>query len=350
MSLYSFFSLSTKSTYANMHKPLELSEHIESYKENPSANVGGQAVLEGIMMRYKDDYALAVRMNDESIFVEKKKWYNFTSSNFAKKPFVRGFPMLIETLINGIKTLNRSAELNSIDDEEPITSIQLTMTLIIALFMSVLLFIVLPHGLTYLVELLGLSGDVASFSFQVWDGLFKFLIFFVYLVLISLLPEIRRVFQFHGAEHKVIAAYENVQEGHNVDIDLARLQNRLHPRCGTTFLLFVLSIAIIMHTLILPLFLTIYKPNSTLFMHILTLCIKILLMIPISALAYELIRYAAKLNSFWGSILKSPGLALQRFTTIEPEDEHLEVALVALKEALGKDSKHVIITKDYIME
>ncbi len=347
---FSFLPFVFNNTYADKHRSIEALNEEAYCQEQRSENVGGQAVLEGIMMRHKEEYALAVRMNDGSIFVEHKKWYTFSKSSILKKPFVRGFPILIETLINGIKTLNRSAVLTSKDDEEPITPMQLTMTLIIALFMSIGLFIVLPHGLTYLFELLGLSGSVDSFSFQVWDGLFKFLIFFIYILLISLLPEIRRVFQFHGAEHKVIAAYENVIEGNNVDIDLARLQNRLHPRCGTTFLLFVLTIAIIVHTILLPLFLLLWKPESALLTHIVTLCIKILLMIPISALAYELIRYASKLNSFWGTILKSPGLALQLFTTVEPEDEHLEVALVALKVALGDNSKHTIITTDYIME
>ncbi len=330
-------------------------ESIQTHEEKTNTNadsslsVGGQAVLEGIMMRYKEHYALAVRMQNSSIYVERKKWYNLNSLNFFRKPYLRGFPILLETMINGIKTLNRSAELSSIEDEKPITPMQLTFTLITALIMAIGLFVVLPHGLSFLLGLVSLSGNVDSFSFQVWDGLFKFLIFFLYLFAISFFPEIKRVFQFHGAEHKVISAYENAKDN-PIDLDFARLQSRLHPRCGTTFLLFVLSIAIIVHTVILPLFLWIWMPESALVTHIFTLFIKIVLMIPISALAYELIKYAAKLNNSLGTLLKQPGLLLQRFTTIEPEDEHIEVALVALKVALGDESKHTIITKEYSME
>ncbi len=310
-------------------------------------NVGGQAVIEGIMMRNKSAYALAVRMPDKSIFVEHKSWYSFASNSLQKKPFLRGFPILVETLINGIKTLNRSAELSSIEDENPLTSSQLLITLLISVFFAIGLFVLLPHALSALMQYLEVSGDISSFSFQAWDGLFKFLIFFVYLAGISTLPDIRRVFQFHGAEHKAIAAYENCPMDKPVDIELARLQSRFHPRCGTTFLLFVLSIAIVMHAIVLPPLLWLWQSESSLFQHAITILIKIFLIIPISALAYELIKYASKLNSFWGSLLKAPGLLLQRFTTKEPEDEHLEIALVALKVSLGNNAKHAIVTTNY---
>ncbi len=312
-------------------------------------NVGGQAIIEGIMMRRKDSYALAVRLPNGTIQVEKKKWFSFSKSSFKDKPFLRGFPLLIETLINGIRTLNRSAELNSQDDEKPINSTQLFFTLLAAILMAIGLFVVLPHFLSALMQYLDLSGDVDTFSFQVWDGLFKFLVFFCYIAAISFIPEIKRVFQFHGAEHKVIAAYEKCNENQVVDINLAKKQSRLHPRCGTTFLLFVLSFAIIIHTIFLPFFFWLWVPESTFIKHALTLFIKIILMVPIASLAYELIKYSARLNSFWGNILKAPGLFLQYFTTKEPDDEHLEVALVALKEALGEESKHEIKTTDYIL-
>ncbi len=337
--------------------PLQtLGGHIESGNENSysassqscverTETVGGQAVIEGIMMRNKSHYALAMRMPNNEIYVEHKKWYTFAKSDFSKKPFVRGFPMLVETMINGVKTLNRSAEISSMEEEKPLTKSQLFMTLLLALGMAIGLFIVLPHMLSFLMQKIGLSGTVESFSFQVWDGLFKFLIFFLYLFLIGLLPEVRRVFQFHGAEHKVIAAYES--NSHIIDLGLARRQSRLHPRCGTTFMLFVLTLAIIMHTIVLPPVLYFYASESDLTTHIITLIVKILLIIPVSALAYELIRYAAKIDGILGTILKAPGLFLQFFTTIEPKDEHLEVALVALKVALGKDCNRTIVTQPY---
>ncbi len=326
---------------------VESKEHSSVAQNCDENNVGGQAVIEGIMMRHKEAYALAVRLSDKSIHVEHKKWYAFADKSLQKKPFLRGFPILVETLINGIKTLNRSAELSSLEDEKPVTSMQLYFTLFISIFFAIALFVLLPHALSAFMQYAEMSGDVQSFSFQAWDGLFKFLVFFVYLAAISTLPDIKRVFQFHGAEHKVIAAYENCPQGKDVDIALARLQSRFHPRCGTTFLLFVLSIAIIVHAILLPPLLWLFQYDSAFIRHAITICIKIILIIPISALAYELIKFASKLSSSWGTILKAPGLLLQRFTTKEPQDEHLEIALVALKVALGENAKHSIITTNY---
>ncbi len=313
--------------------------------EKKLENVGGQAVIDGIMMRHKNHYALAMRLPSGNIYVEHKKWYSFTSSSMFQKPLLRGFPMLVETMINGVKTLNRSAEISSLEEEKPLTKTQLLFTMLFAIGMAIALFVVLPHSLSFFMQKLELGGGVDSFSFQVWDGLFKFLVFFLYLFSISLLPDIRRVFQFHGAEHKVIAAYEENKQ--IVDIGLARNKSRLHPRCGTTFMLFVLTLAIVVHTILLPPLLYFYAPESNLTTHIVTVIIKILLIIPVSSLAYELIRKAAKLDGFLGTMLKAPGLFLQYFTTIEPTDEHLEVALVALKVALGNDTDKEIITPLY---
>ncbi len=313
--------------------------------------VGGQAIIEGIMMRCKNSYALAVRLPNGSIQVESKNWYRFAKNSYSEKPFFRGFPILVETLINGIKTLNRSAELNSSEDESPITSTQLLFTLALAILMAIGLFVLVPHLLSALMQYLALSGDIESFSFQVWDGLYKFLVFFLYIAGISFIPEIRRVFQFHGAEHKVIAAYEELCSGKSgqdfIDVNFAAKQSRLHARCGTTFLLFVLALAIVIHSITLPLLFWLFPIESTFVKHGITLVIKILLMIPVSAFAYELIKYSSKLNSFWGNILKAPGLFLQIFTTREPQKEHLEVALVALKVALGKENTYTIITPEY---
>ncbi len=312
----------------------------------PEAGVGGQAIIEGIMMRSQNRYALAVRLSNGKIHVESKPWYRFSTKPLYQKPFFRGFPLLVETLINGIKTLNRSAELSSIHDEEPLTQKQLLLTLFFSILMAIGLFVVLPHALSFGMQYFELAGDVQTFSFQIWDGLFKFIVFFLYLAGISLIPDVRRVFQFHGAEHKSIAAYEKCKEGQVVDINLVRKQSRLHPRCGTTFLLFVLSIAILIHTIFLPPLLWLWEPHSEILKHAVVLVIKIALMIPISALAYELIRLSSKSDGFFGFILKAPGLLLQLLTTREPEDEHLEVALVALKAALGENTKHTIITSD----
>lgn len=314
-----------------------------------SLAVGGQAVMEGVMMRNGDKYALAVRQPDGKIVVENKRWYSLTKSPFFKKRYIRGFPLLIETMINGIKALNSSAELAMEAEGEDLKTWQLVLTLVAALLFAVGLFVVLPHLLTIVLNWLNISGGVEGFSFHLWDGLIKFSIFLLYIVAISRLPDIKRVFQYHGAEHKSIAAYETGIRP--VDSELAALQSRLHPRCGTTFLLFVLTIAILLHVLVVPLLLLVWTPENAVYKHGGIIGIKLLLMAPISALAYEAIRVGARLgDSIPGKIMRAPGLLLQTLTTREPERAQIEVALVALKEALRSGSEHEdapVVTPEY---
>lgn len=314
-----------------------------------SLAVGGQAVMEGIMMRNGSRLAIAVRQNQEDIVVRNMPWFSITRKKFARRPFLRGFPLLLETMINGIKALNVSAEMAIKAEGEELKPWQLILTLCVALGFAVLLFVLLPHFLTLLLQYMNLSGGVEGFSFHIWDGLIKFAIFLVYIAGISLLPDIRRVFQYHGAEHKSIHAYET---GKNpITVDMAKAQSRLHPRCGTTFLLFVLSIAILIHVLLLPLLLLVWTPENPVAKHALLIFVKLLLMAPISALAYEAIRYAAGLgDGICGRLSRGPGLALQRLTTREPDDDQLEVGLVSLHEALkaGPEQYQVpIITPPY---
>ncbi len=305
----------------------------------PAPLVGGQAVMEGIMMRNGDRYALAVRLPDGSIGVETRPWYSLTQNPILKKPFLRGFPTLVETLVNGIKALNRSAEYSAGQDGEEIKGWHLVLTLIVSLALAIGLFVVVPHALSIVMNWLGFGGDVNGISFHIWDGLFKFLIFVGYILVISLLPDIRRVFCYHGAEHKTIHAYES---GREVNPESAEAFSRLHPRCGTTFLLFVMSIAILLHTILVPMLLLFWTPESSVLKHAVTIFFKVLLMIPISALSYELIRYAARLgDSIWGRILRAPGMFLQLLTTREPDREQLEVAVAALAGATGQNPPHL---------
>ena len=301
----------------------------------PAPLVGGQAVLEGVMMRNGDVYSLAVRLPGGTISVETHPWFSLTRHPFLKRPFVRGFPTLIETLVNGIKALNRSAECSAGEEGEEIQGWHLVLTMVVSLALALGLFVVVPHLLSMLMNWLGLGGDVDGISFHFWDGLFKFLIFIGYILGISLLPDVRRVFCYHGAEHKSIHAYES---GNTVTPDSAQLYSRLHPRCGTTFLLFVMSIAILLHTILVPALLLVWTPENAVSKHAVTLFFKVLLMIPISALSYELIRYAARLKSaFWGQVLRAPGMFLQLLTTREPDKAQLEVAVAALAGATGSN-------------
>ena len=301
--------------------------------------VGGQAVMEGVLMRNGASYALAVRRPSGSISVESRRWRTMGPQGLRATRFLRGFPILVETLSNGVRALNRSADLSmGEDDAEPMSRRQVICTLLMALGAAVALFVAAPHLLALGMEWLGLAGDMTGVSFHLWDGLFKFLMFIGYIAAISFMPDIRRVFQYHGAEHKTIHAFER---GGMVTVATARACSRLHPRCGTTFLLFVLSVAIVLHAVTVPLLLMAWNPSSALARHLGIMCFKILLIAPVSALAYEIIRYAATLkDGFWGRLLRAPGLFLQLLTTREPDDEQLEVAVVALREALGPDSPY----------
>jgi len=309
------------------------------------ANIGGQAVMEGVMMRNGDSYALALRRADGEIVADRKPWFSLTRG-WLKAPFVRGFPTLIETLVNGVKALNASAICSAEGEGEEIKGWHLVLTMVLAIAMAVGLFVVAPHVFSLGMQWLGLGGGVEGVSFHLWDGLFKFLIFIGYILAISLMPDIRRVFQYHGAEHKVIRAFES---GEDVSPSATRRFSRLHPRCGTTFLLFVLSLAIILHTVTVPLLLMVWTPDNAVIKHMGILAFKLALMIPISALAYEIIRYAAQLgDSLWGKLLRAPGMFLQLLTTWEPDSEQLEVAIVSLAVALGPDAPSSMHIPAYI--
>lgn len=308
-------------------------------------SVGGQAVMEGVMMRNGDAYGLAVRRPDGTIRAQRLPWFSLTRRAWLKKPFVRGFPILLETLVNGIRALNRSVEAAARSEEEELSGWHLALSLGLALLMAVALFVVAPHLLSLVMLWLHLGGDVEGLSFHIWDGFFKCCIFMGYIRAISYVPDIRRVFQYHGAEHKTIHAFE---AGGEVSAAGAAGMSRLHPRCGTTFLLFVICISIILHAVLVPLLLMVHTPQGMVAKHALTVSFKLLLMAPISALAYELIRYAARMpDGFWATLLRAPGLTLQRLTTYEPDQEQLDVAIVALREALGPDAGARIHTAPY---
>lgn len=311
-----------------------------------SLAVGGQAVMEGVMMRNGDSLALAVRKPDKQIVAVKLPWFTLFKGRAVRLPWLRGFPVLVETMVNGIKTLNLSAELAAEAEGDPIKPWQLALTLCIAMGLALLLFVVVPHLLTIGLHALSIAGGVEKLSFHLWDGLLKFGMFVGYIGSISFLPDIRRVFEYHGAEHKSIAAYEGGEDP--ITAANAAGYSRLHPRCGTTFLLFVLSISILLHAVSVPLLMLVWHPENAVVKHAVVLIFKLLLMVPISAMAYETIRFAARIkNPLVGSILRGPGLLLQTLTTREPDTEQLEVALVALREALGENAAADVTVPEY---
>lgn len=298
-----------------------------------ATTVGGQAVMEGVMMRSKDRLAIAVRKQSGEIVVEIRPWFSLTSRPWLRKPFVRGFPVLLETLINGIKALNFSAQVAMSEEEGgELGPWAMAGTLALSVGLAVGLFVVLPHLFSLGMKWWGLSGDVQSLSFQAWDGLFKFVLFLGYVAGISLLPDIRRVFQYHGAEHKAIWAYE---KGVELCPQAVRGYSRLHPRCGTAFLLFVLALSIVLFAMLVPVTLSLWAPAGPVLKQAWVIAVKLLLMAPVSSVAYELIRLAGRFhgNLFWKA-MSCPGLMLQVLTTFEPDDSHLEVAIAALRGAV----------------
>ena len=303
--------------------------------------VGGQAVMGGVMMRNGDVYGLAVRKQD-AIVACKRPWVSILNYRALRLPFIRGFPVLLETLYNGVQALNHSAILSEDASEPPLTKWQLILNMIIAIILAIVLFVLAPHLLSILMYWFDISGDVEGLSFHIWDGFFKFFIFIGYIWLIARIPEIEAVLAYHGAEHKTIHAFELAQE---VNAHTAHAMSRLHPRCGTTFLLFVISMSIILHALLVPLLLNCCMPNAELTKHILSVSIKLFLIIPISAVSYEIIRKAAKLKAGWqATLLQAPGLFLQKLTTREPNLAQLEVAVIALYLALDTEDRQKIST------
>lgn len=300
-----------------------------------SPTVGGQAVMEGVMMRNKARLAIAVRKPGGDIEVLTKPWFSLLRYDWLKKPFVRGFPVLVETLVNGISSLNWSAQ-TALEEEtgEELSPWALALTVAFAFAMAIGMFVVLPHLFSLGMKFFGLGGDTSSLSFHVWDGFFKLAMFLGYIWAISFVPDIRRVFQYHGAEHKVIWAFEN---GCDLVPERARNYSRLHPRCGTAFLLFVLSLAILMHAALVPAMLAVYSPAGAVTKQAFIIVAKILMMIPIASAAFELIKFTGK-RSEEGvcRALCWPGLMLQRMTTFEPDDEQLEVAIAALNGAMDE--------------
>lgn len=287
------------------------------------------------MMRNGDIYSIAIRKPNGEIFVRRLHWRAFQYGGWRSWPFIRGFPILLETLANGIHALNFSARIAEGEPEKKSSRLSLAASLTTAILVAIALFVIAPHFLSALTHWLGAGSDVDGLGFHLWDGFYKCAIFIAYIWLISLIPEIRRVFEYHGAEHKTIHAWE---KGLGSDYAAACGMSRLHPRCGTTFLLFVICASIFIQALLIPLFFHFFSGLSFFPRHLLSIAIKIALIAPISGAAYELIRFAAKLpDGFFSTLLQAPGLALQRLTTREPDRAQLEVAAAALNEAMLPD-------------
>lgn len=316
--------------------------------------VGGQAVLEGVMMRSPRSLAVAVRRPNGTIVVREDGWISIWERlRFLRWPFLRGAVVLIESLYNGIQALNFSAQQAATEEtdakeSEPAKAAtpaggSTAGTIALSFCLAIALFVGLPHLLAYGTgQVTGANLDVDSFGFHGVDGMFKILIFVVYIAGISMVPEIRRVFQYHGAEHKVVNTYENGQE---LTVENALKNTTFHARCGTSFVLFVLVLSIFMFAAVFP-----FIPrvsNITLVNHLAMILVKVPLMLPLAGLAYEINRFAANHpKQLWVQLIVWPGRVMQKLTTREPTADQLEIALAAMRAALRREAELINVDVD----
>lgn len=307
-------------------------------KKNKSfkTSIGGQAVLEGVMMKGPDEMAVAVRKSNGEIVIDKKPVSSVTKKNkILKFPIIRGVVNFIESMILGIKTLMFSAELYDMGEDDP--SYQpskfdmwlekhiskdavVYVSLVLALFLSVGLFVLLPAFITKYTTFFIENHIIKSLI----EGLIRMAIFVVYIYLASLAKDIRRVFEYHGAEHKTIFCYE---KGLELTVENVRKQPRLHPRCGTAFLIEVMIISVLAFSVV--------SWDSLL----VRIGIKLLLLPVIAGVAYEFLKFSGRSNSKCVALLTKPGLWLQKITTREPDDSQIEVAIASMKEVIPENKE-----------
>lgn len=320
-------------------------------KDACPTKIGGQAIIEGIMMRGADRTATVIRLPDKSLHIKTEKLPK--PSKLAKIPILRGVAAFVSSLVIGTKILMYSADvLESYEEpgegqdeqietagggrfaawlerkfgEKALWNFMIYTSVIFAVLFTVGIFIVLPTALVHLCS----RFTESEILLNLIEGFLRIIMFVVYVLLIRRMKDIRRVFQFHGAEHKCIHCFEN-----GLELTPANCQQfyTLHPRCGTSFLMFVMVISLVLFSLL-------GWPN--LFWRIAS---RLLLIPVIAGLSYELLRWAGRSDGIIVKALSLPGLYLQKLTTCEPDDEHLEVAIAAMKAVMVDESEPVFVGK-----
>lgn len=284
-------------------------------------NIGGQAVIEGVMMKSPGNWTVAVRDQKGNIRMKREKLNK--SPRFLKLPLLRGVVALFQALVIGLKALEFAAS-NAYEESEgeSLGKLSIAVTMIIAVLLGAGIFILLP---LYAAKLLGLLfGSISAHSilFNLTDGMVRVVIFLLYIVAIGMWKEMARIFMYHGAEHKAIHAYE---EGKELTVENARPYSTMHPRCGTSFLMIVMVVSILVFSLIPQQWPFLYKFLA-----------RIVLIPLVAGSSFELLKFSSRWKSNpLVNVLIQPGLFLQRLTTKEPDDAQIEVALAALLEVLA---------------
>lgn len=281
---------------------------------------GGQAVIEGVMMRGRKSLAIAVRKTNGDISIKEEQLSSVTQKlPILKWPFIRGTVALVEAMVIGVKALQYSASEYAEEEEEPLGAKEIVMTMGLSILLTIGIFVILPAYLLNFVK-----AQVASnFALNLIEGGIKLTLFIIYIAAISFMEDIRRVFQYHGAEHKAINCYE---AGKELTVDNVKNHSLIHRRCGTSFIIFVLMTSIFIFSFFgRPPFL------ERVLLHLALLPV-------VSGISYEIIRLAGRERSPWiVRLISQPGLWTQKLTTREPSDDQIEVAIRSLNAVIGRD-------------
>lgn len=331
-------------------------------KQEKRTYIGGQAVLEGVMMRGKTAYATAVRDPEGNIQVESRRLN--TSKHMrrvAKIPLVRGVVNLIVSLVSGSRILMRSAEVYG-DEGEPgrfekwcekklhinLMSVVTTLATVLGVVLALGLFIVLPIVFANLLASTGVPWLARyTICYNLFQGICRLIIFILYIVAVTAMKDIRRVFMYHGAEHKTISCFER---GLPMTPANAKTCSRIHDRCGTTFLFLVVFISIIVYCFVNWLFADVYFGiGNDVLEFIVQFLIKLLFLPLIAGISYEVLKLLAKSQSKWLLPIKAPGFALQKLTTREPDEAQLEVAIAAFQKVYEMDADPNLSETDFIV-
>jgi uncharacterized protein YqhQ len=298
-------------------------------KDKHKTSIGGQALIEGVMMRGPRTIAMAVRNPKGELIVEKWEVTDKKRAKVFKIPFVRGIFNFIDSLRFGYKCLMRSAEIAGFEDEDEkkqgfVMNMLMFAATVLAIVLSVGLFVYLPVQLfDWLIKgkVLFLDSNVGR---SVFEGIVRIVIFIGYILSMLLIKDIRRTFMFHGAEHKTIFCYESEEE---LTIENVRRQTRFHPRCGTSFLILVLIVGVIV---------SIFIPKDIAIP--LRVALKLLTIPLVVGIGYELIKFAGRHDNVITKIISAPGMWLQHITTSEPDDDMIEAAITAFENVITGDT------------
>lgn len=310
---------------------------MSDWKTKKKTTIGGQALIEGVMMRGPEDIAIAVRKPDSQIIVEKKKASSLTKKyKILGLPLIRGSVALIESLVVGINALTFSAKFfedETVEEEpgrfekfliklfgEKLEGVIMGFSVVLSLALTIGLFFVLPSAVLGLVKKSVDNNILKNFI----EGILRITIFILYILIISNMKDIKRVFEYHGAEHKSIFCYENQEE---LTVENAKKYPTLHPRCGTNFLFIVMIVSIFVFS---------FLGWPGLLMRIVS---RVLLVPVIAGISFEILKIVGRSESKVVRVLIYPGLLLQKLTTREPDDSQLEVAIAALKGVLLEDKE-----------